>query len=162
MLRIQRGKQLHISVYLIKKKRKKKKPGSQAFLGYWHLYLSTLQKWFQSPQAFRFQYTQTTHWVSANTQPQKPLHLPMTRGERGHPIQPAGFTSKPWHSGLAQTPTATWVSVPQTEQHAARSWDPAQKNHTCVQETFRCATKRHGLVGKYWWLVGLGHLEGLF
>jgi len=23
-----------------------------------------------------------------------------------------------------------------------------------VQETFRCCTKRHGLVGKYWWWMG--------
>lgn len=161
MLRIQRGKQLHISVYLIKKKKEKKNQGARRS---WAIDICTYppcRNGSRAPKLSDFS-TLTTHWVSANTQPQKPLHLPVTRGERGHPIQPAGFTSKPWHSGLAQTPTATWVSVPQTEQHAARSWDPAQKNHTCVQETFRCATKRHGLVGKYWWLVGLGHLEGLF
>ena len=30
-----------------------------------------------------------------------------------------------------------------------------------VPETFRC-TEGHGLVGKYWWTVGLDDLGGLF
>lgn len=110
MLRIQRGKQLHISVYLIKKKRKKKKPGSQAFLGYWHLYLSTLQKWFQSPQAFRFQYTQTTHWVSANTQP-KSLYIFL------------------WHGGSVDTPSSLqgWHPNPDTQ-----AWPKHPRLHESV------------------------------
>jgi len=32
-----------------------------------------------------------------------------------------------------------------------------------IQETFRCCTKEHGLVGKYWWwMVELDDLGGLF
>lgn len=110
MLRIQRGKQLHISVYLIKKKRKKKKTREPGVPGLLTSVLIHPAEMVPEPPSFQI----SVHWQligSLLTHSPKSLYI------------------FPWHGGSVDTPSSLqgWHPNPDTQ-----AWPKHPRLHESV------------------------------